>query len=646
MAPVLNQAVGSRLVSSCSLRIFIAPTAFHSNFFSLQAHHAKVKYPGPTRETSPDPHRDRPRQHRHYDGNRTQSPSPPPKKATQAAGSRQTAQGVRIGTLLNNDELEPDSASSRSRSRKSGRKTRHKKDATESIAHPSQLHTSLMPEQSSHHSSPHPHNQEAIRGNGPPLLPSNSHNPYNDPQIPYSIDGQLSSPVGASGTPTVPQLAGNKRPRATATAEQTRKERVRCLLDEQVHEERAHKRHVRARRGPLIDSWVKCSMLPDGWDSDEDELGRWAWGGFDEIVRPTSAQQVQKSDEIGYGDVGDQARQLARGLRCVKSVLEYMMKPDSSEDAQLRYYPSTRGVPVDRRQDDDRPLDIPARPARAGGILQTDGTIDTTNQRPNKRAYRARTSAASRNANQHANLAEGEAEEARLGNYKPRVPNPSNTPNLELSIASGRGAVGKEGARASGGGRRSGGGSNRSRRREGTGGAASSSSRRRKAEPQPVDPDTGAAKTMKPPAKRASGGRAAPSSSRRRPASNRAKKAAASTVDDVASAEKSTAEGEPAVEPNAKDISEADGGQDEDTIMRDAEEMHPRSSSPAARLGKEGSLDVDAPAAVAPAPDSPSKPSDEMRAEREDGDAKMDVDAERGDAVRASAEGDTATAGD
>lgn len=111
------------------------------------------------------------------------------------------------------------------------------------------------------------------------------------------------------------QASGSKRQRPLTAhqvaMEQSRRERVEYLLDKSMRALQASSLKERSRRGVIVDAWMKCCELSDGWDSEVDgEDGQ--MGGISDVLR-------HYDDE---DDIGERARGFARGFRRVGRSLD------------------------------------------------------------------------------------------------------------------------------------------------------------------------------------------------------------------------------------------------------------------------------------------------------------------------------------
>ena len=113
------------------------------------------------------------------------------------------------------------------------------------------------------------------------------------------------------------------RTRPLQSTEQSRQQRVQYELHRRMQGLRARSRRDRRKRGVLVDAWLKCNLLPDDFDSDDDDAGR--WGGVDVVYRtPTPGG---KSDHAGPEDAGEAARNISEGLRHIGRALDGVHLP-------------------------------------------------------------------------------------------------------------------------------------------------------------------------------------------------------------------------------------------------------------------------------------------------------------------------------
>lgn len=93
-----------------------------------------------------------------------------------------------------------------------------------------------------------------------------------------------------------------------------------------MHHQQALKKKELHQRGSLLDAWIKCKGLPDGYDSDEDAFGR--RGGIDEIglhassKKADDAHDLSDMENVPYGDIGARATLLAHAFSKVGKVLD------------------------------------------------------------------------------------------------------------------------------------------------------------------------------------------------------------------------------------------------------------------------------------------------------------------------------------
>ena len=187
----------------------------------------------------------------------------------------------------------------------------------------------------------HRHQQEIIPSNAQPL---SSHNtPYSDTQYPYQRPFRAASPedllpLSSSAGPMSGGASRSRGARALQTTEQTRHQRVQQTLHERMQDLRTSSRRERRSRGVLVDAWLKCNALPDGFDSDEDAAGR--WGGIDEVSRSESPGGKEMNDP---GDAGEAARRISDGLRHIGRALDGVQLPKQRKRLRV-----TDGMEVER----------------------------------------------------------------------------------------------------------------------------------------------------------------------------------------------------------------------------------------------------------------------------------------------------------
>lgn len=246
---------------------------------------------------------------------------------TQAPTSQPALHGVKIDTLLN-DENSPgphsDSTSPQFQSRKGASSraggTRRQRHTIKSNQPPLCSRQIKPAKDTQRASSNPPFSHISPSGSVQAVQPSFAAMSYDDSRNPYHpMEGIATSPslAPASVAPSV----GGKRSRNTApTIEQTRRERVNRLLYDKIRDNRQIKRRQRRQRGVVLDAWVKCSVLPSAWDSGSDDMS--PWGGLDDFRPPTLANsRLDGGDDLTVGDVGHYAKHISRGFRRVGRIL-------------------------------------------------------------------------------------------------------------------------------------------------------------------------------------------------------------------------------------------------------------------------------------------------------------------------------------
>ena len=305
-----------------------------------------------------------PRRHHRYDGDRTRSPSP-----QRRTGTPSQRGNVRIKNLLSNDDslseyppghpnnFSPNPPRSRGPGRgnwerKAGEKPRPRQKRVP------QPHSSVDPNRagasnattSTYDVHAYPPYQRSEKVCGPTshspnsVQPFLSQQPYSDTQYPYqrSFNANSPEPIMPPSSVLGPASGGNTRTRTRQpqTTEQTRQRRVQETLNHHIKDHRTASRRERRKRGILVDSWIKCTMLPDEFDSDEDSAGR--FGGIDEISRSHSPSNRDFHDP---GDAGEAAKQISEGLRHISKVLDGVDLPKQRKrlrlDAGLSEVPAT-----------------------------------------------------------------------------------------------------------------------------------------------------------------------------------------------------------------------------------------------------------------------------------------------------------------
>ena len=165
-----------------------------------------------------------------------------------------------------------------------------------------------------------------------PVPHDSPHHDFQNPYISYETNTNPPSPTGVSHSMANAAPAGGKRSRPGVSAEQSRRERVNRLLYEHMQEERQMKRSERRKRGVFLDSWIKCSALPESWDSEEDEYHR--LGGMDEVGSLGTDANLENLNGYLAGDAGYRAKIMARGFKRIGRIMDGVGAPKASRRRQ------------------------------------------------------------------------------------------------------------------------------------------------------------------------------------------------------------------------------------------------------------------------------------------------------------------------
>lgn len=95
-------------------------------------------------------------------------------------------------------------------------------------------------------------------------------------------------------------------------ADRSRRDRAAYVLDQSMRTTQKASMRERRHRGVIVDAWLKCRTLPDGYDSDDDKLGR-AAGLHDVADDDVDATDAAKLAFVG--DIGAQDEVLAKAWR-------------------------------------------------------------------------------------------------------------------------------------------------------------------------------------------------------------------------------------------------------------------------------------------------------------------------------------------
>lgn len=296
---------------------------------------AKVNRLGPTRETNSEGRNGQLKHHHRYDGDQTCSPSSSPRTAPKRSGHHAPH---RMEALLNDNfpsnKTPPSTSSRRKAGGRSGqtRKSRRSKD----LKGPHEAQTYALaqaPVLESQHTSGS-RIQQPIVGSQKSVV---NRTPYIDTQHPYDIMPQPGSPDAAPPS-SVAASGGAIRTRARPqyVIEQSRRDRVSSALYDRMQQLRREKRHERRQRGALFDAWMKCNVLPSGYDSEEDEPGRFA--GIDEIstLRTMGVENEDKDyDPVEAGDAGAAATQISKSFKRIARVIDGVKVPRLPERVRV-----------------------------------------------------------------------------------------------------------------------------------------------------------------------------------------------------------------------------------------------------------------------------------------------------------------------
>lgn len=122
---------------------------------------------------------------------------------------------------------------------------------------------------------------------------------------------------------------GRSRARPQLTVEQSRHQRITYTLYQRMQELRKYKSRERRKRGPIVDSWYKCKLLPDGYDSEEDESNRWA--GVDAIpITRVDGVTERREEPVEAGDAGATAKRLAKSFNRLAWAMDGVKVPRPS----------------------------------------------------------------------------------------------------------------------------------------------------------------------------------------------------------------------------------------------------------------------------------------------------------------------------
>lgn len=135
----------------------------------------------------------------------------------------------------------------------------------------------------------------------------------NGPPLGYFVASMNESGVQLPALAPAPDPSGKRiRPPTVQqrAAVNERQRRINNLLNRNIYALQKEKRRERSHRSIVVDAWMKCAALPDGWNSEDDEDNR--WGGIDNINARDDASD----------DVGERSSTISRGLRRIARLLD------------------------------------------------------------------------------------------------------------------------------------------------------------------------------------------------------------------------------------------------------------------------------------------------------------------------------------
>lgn len=125
----------------------------------------------------------------------------------------------------------------------------------------------------------------------------------------------LNGPEEQHASPA-PDRGGNSKRRLPSqnqqAADKSRRDRAAYVLDQSMRTTQRGSLRERRHRGVIVDTWLKCRTLPDGYDSEDDKIGRGA-GPHEVTEEELNASEAAKSAMVG--DIGAQDEVLAKAWR-------------------------------------------------------------------------------------------------------------------------------------------------------------------------------------------------------------------------------------------------------------------------------------------------------------------------------------------
>jgi len=113
-----------------------------------------------------------------------------------------------------------------------------------------------------------------------------------------------------------PDRGGNNKRRLPSqnqqAADKSRRDRAAYVLDQSMRATQRGSLRERRHRGVIVDAWLKCRTLPDGYDSEDEKIGR-AAGPVEVTEEELNASEAAKSAMVG--DIGAQDEVLAKAWR-------------------------------------------------------------------------------------------------------------------------------------------------------------------------------------------------------------------------------------------------------------------------------------------------------------------------------------------
>jgi len=148
--------------------------------------------------------------------------------------------------------------------------------------------------------------------------------------------------------------------------ERYRKERVDFIVDRGIRNSHVQAKRKRVKEGAVVRAWRRCRALPDGWDSEEEDLSESVPVREGVAARALLMMASLRPSHWEEGDWGEEASSLASGMRRVRRRTE---RWETGEPVVRRKHGSSQ----------DQELDADGLPSLAP-VESTEGMMDVDDQ--------------------------------------------------------------------------------------------------------------------------------------------------------------------------------------------------------------------------------------------------------------------------